>query len=481
MLGLGNNASRRANYLIMVDYLIVVGSFILAMRLRGLAHMEDMIQSNSIALVPETAVMLAYGMAAVALFGTLGLYLRKTWLSRSLHATAILQGALMTVLGYILIRSLTKSFFLTPSRLVWIYWSLLLTFGLLIHRLALFPWLVRLASRSGFRRRVVIVGDTPVGQDFVQRWLAREGDTALEIVGLATPSGAPSLILSIPWLGTTEELPALVESHRLEGAILANPAVSHEELMRLVEDCVRLFGWVDVQSEKSKAWEKGATTDYHFDIPFVRVRGTPRSPVFRAYKRTVDILGASAGLLALAPVLLPVFAIVKATSPGPLFFVRPRIGLGGKPFPFYKIRSMRAGAEKDPGRQAAILEHMKNPDRVSGKIVNPDLVTPIGRFIRKWAIDEIPQLWNVLRGDMSLVGPRPLPPLEYEAQNEWHKRRFDIQPGCTGLWKLYSGGGATFTDTVLYDLYYARNMSPLLDLSILLRTAWLIVAGRADA
>jgi exopolysaccharide biosynthesis polyprenyl glycosylphosphotransferase len=472
--------SRRVSYLIAVDYLLLVGSFSLAMNLRGLDHPEDLIQPGAIAVIPETAVILAYGMAAVTLFGALGLYLRKTWLSRALHATAIVQGVLMTVLGYILIRSLTKSFFLTPSRLVWIYWSLLLTFGLLIHRLVLFPWLVRLASRSGFRRRVVLVGDTPVGQNFVRQWLAREGDTALELVGLITASEAPALILDIPWLGEVADLPALVETHRLEGAILANPKVSHEELMRLVEECVRLFGWVDVQSEKSKAWEKGPTTDYHFDIPFVRVRSTPRSPMFHTYKRTVDVLGASLGLLVLSPVLLPVFAIVKVTSPGPLFFVRPRIGVGGKPFPFFKIRSMRADAEADPARQAAILEHMKNPDRVSGKIVNPDLVTPIGRFIRKWAIDEIPQLWNVLRGDMSLVGPRPLPPLEYEAQSDWHKRRFDIQPGCTGLWKLYSGSGSTFTDTVLYDLYYARNMSPLMDVNILLRTAWIILVGRAD-
>lgn len=463
-----------------VDYLILVGSFSLAMNLRGLDHPEDMIQSGALAVIPETAIMMAYGMVVVALFGAIGLYLRKTWLSRSLHAAAVVQGVLMTVLGYILIRSLTKSIFLTPSRLVWIYWSLLLLFGLLTLRLILFPWLVNWASRSGFRRRVVIVGDTPVGKDFVRRWVAREGDTALELVGLVTPSGAPTLIHDIPWLGEMAELPALVESHRLEGAVVANPNLSHENLMQLVEDCVRLFGWVDVQSEKSKAWEKGPTTDYHFDIPFVRVRGTPRSPIFRAYKRSVDVLGAGLGLLVLSPVLLPVFAIVKATSPGPLFFVRPRVGIGGKPFPFFKIRSMRVGAETDSGRQAAILEHMKNPDVVSGKIVNPDLVTPIGRFIRKWAIDEIPQLWNVLRGDMSLVGPRPLPPLEYEAQHDWHKRRFDIQPGCTGLWKLYSGGGSTFTDTVLYDLYYARNMSPLMDLNILFRTAWIIVAGRAD-
>lgn len=474
------SSSRRARYLLIVDYLVLIGSFSLAMSLRGLKHPEDNLDPLIVAVVPEIAIILVYCLLALVLFGALGLYLRKTWMSRSLHAIAIVQGVLMTILAYILIRSLSKSIFLTPSRLVWIYWTLLLTSGLLLHRLVLFPWLVRLASRSGFRRRIVVVGDTPVGSRFVNQWLAQEGNTAIDLIGLVTTTGAPVLVRNLPWLGEVDALPSLTETHQIEGAILADPNLSHENLMQLIEDCVRLFGWVDVQSEKSKAWEKDSATDYHFDIPFVRLRGTLRSPAFHTYKRTVDILGASLGLLALSPILLPVLAIIKATSPGPAFYVRPRIGIGGKPFSFYKIRSMRMNAEADPARQDAILEHMKNPDRVSGKIVNPDLVTPIGRFIRKWAIDEVPQLWNVLRGDMSLVGPRPLPPAEYEAQAEWHKRRFDIQPGCTGLWKLYSGSGSTFTDTVLYDLYYARNMNPLLDISILFRTAWLILAGRAD-
>ncbi|MDZ4200282.1 MAG: sugar transferase, partial [Kiritimatiellia bacterium] len=149
--------------------------------------------------------------------------------------------------------------------------------------------------------------------------------------------------------------------------------------------------------------------------------------------------------------------------------------------PFYKLRSMRVDAEKDSVRREAILAHMAQPDDVVRKVVNPEMITPVGAFIRKWAIDELPQLWNVIRGDMALVGPRPLPLEEYEAQANWHKRRFDIPPGCTGMWKIYAvRSGISFTDTVLYDLYYARNMNPLLDLSILFQTVWVILVGRAD-
>jgi lipopolysaccharide/colanic/teichoic acid biosynthesis glycosyltransferase len=143
---------------------------------------------------------------------------------------------------------------------------------------------------------------------------------------------------------------------------------------------------------------------------------------------------------------------------------------------------MRVEAEHDTSRREAVLKFMKDDSAIAEKFVNEAMITPVGRFIRKWAPDEVPQLWNVLKGDMSLVGPRPLPLEEYEAQDEWQKRRFDIKPGCTGLWKIMvvRHRGVTFANASLYDLYYARNMSPVLDLNILLNTVVIILRGKAD-
>jgi lipopolysaccharide/colanic/teichoic acid biosynthesis glycosyltransferase len=141
---------------------------------------------------------------------------------------------------------------------------------------------------------------------------------------------------------------------------------------------------------------------------------------------------------------------------------------------------MRVGSDRDGTRSAAILRHIKDDEPIQ-KAVNRANVTRVGAFIRKWAIDEIPQLFNVLKGDMSLVGPRPVPRADYEAEDPWQKKRFDIKPGCTGLWKLFaSRDHIPFSHTALYDIYYARNMSLAMDVYILLGTVRVVLTGRAD-
>ena len=143
---------------------------------------------------------------------------------------------------------------------------------------------------------------------------------------------------------------------------------------------------------------------------------------------------------------------------------------------------MSVGADQDQSRAEEIRKHIQDGgDQKQGKVLNTTYVTPVGKFIRKWAIDELPQLFNVLKGDMALVGPRPVPPSEYAHEDEWHQRRFAISPGCTGLWKIYASRvGVTFNDTVLYDIFYARNMNPTLDMVIILGTVSIILTGRAD-
>lgn len=209
-----------------------------------------------------------------------------------------------------------------------------------------------------------------------------------------------------------------------------------------------------------------------------------------ASKRLVDILGAGVGILLFSPLMLLTAIAVKTTSPGPVIFRQLRLGKNGVPFAFYKFRSMAWQADDRLHREyvAGLIAgnvqaiNQGEPEAPMYKIQSDPRVTPLGRILRKASIDELPQLFNVLKGDMSLVGPRP--PLPYEAENyqSWHLRRiFGIKPGITGLWQVEGRSRTTFDDMVRLDLEYIRNCSLRLDLKILLRTVKAVLQGAGAA
>ena len=192
-------------------------------------------------------------------------------------------------------------------------------------------------------------------------------------------------------------------------------------------------------------------------------------------KQLIDVIGALALLLLLSLPLLLVALLVKLTSPGPVFFRQQRSGLNGRPFTMLKFRSMNSDAEQQQQELAAFNE-MEGP---VFKVTNDPRITPVGRRLRKYSIDEFPQLWNILRGEMSLVGPRPLPVDEVHRFNDLaHRRRFSVKPGLTCLWQVRGRNQiADFKDWVRLDLEYIDNWSLWLDLKILLRTIPVVLLG----
>jgi exopolysaccharide biosynthesis polyprenyl glycosylphosphotransferase len=199
-------------------------------------------------------------------------------------------------------------------------------------------------------------------------------------------------------------------------------------------------------------------------LPFETPR--PEGLYLRLGKRAIDLLGAVLALVVLSPVILVLALLVKLTSPGPVFYRSTRIGRGGRPFTFIKLRSMVQDAEYKR-RQ---LKHLNEADGPVFKIARDPRITPIGRFLRTTSLDEVPQFWNVLRGDMSLVGPRP-PIAEEVAQYEpWQLRRLDVRPGITCLWQISGRSRIGFQEWMRLDLEYIRHQSLRLDLKILLRT-----------
>jgi lipopolysaccharide/colanic/teichoic acid biosynthesis glycosyltransferase len=201
-------------------------------------------------------------------------------------------------------------------------------------------------------------------------------------------------------------------------------------------------------------------------------------------KRALDVAGSAGLLLALSPLLLVAAAAIRLTSPGPVLFRQTRVGQMGRPFTILKFRSMFVDADERSHREFItrfIQDSQKNtlPKNSIFKLTNDPRVTPVGRVIRKTSIDELPQLWNVLTGDMSLVGPRPPLPYEFEQYAPWHRRRVvEAKPGVTGLWQVTGRSRTSFDEMVRLDLRYSRTKSFWTDIRILLRTPKAVFSGR---
>jgi len=206
----------------------------------------------------------------------------------------------------------------------------------------------------------------------------------------------------------------------------------------------------------------------------------------RATKRLIDVLGSLILLVLLAPIFLVIAAAIKLTSRGPVLFQQQRIGEHGTPFTFLKFRSMYvnndASQHREYVRQLIAGQAAKQPANGTGegvfKLTNDPRITAVGNFLRRTSLDELPQFFNVLRGDMSLVGPRPPVPYEVEAYALWHRRRLlEAKPGITGLWQVNGRSRVKFDEMVRLDLHYARSWSPWMDIDILMRTPGAVLRG----
>lgn len=209
-------------------------------------------------------------------------------------------------------------------------------------------------------------------------------------------------------------------------------------------------------------------------IPFLTFTTTPSNETQLAFKRTLDI-GVSMMMLAIAaPVILVVALAIRLTSPGSVFFKQRRVGLNGRTFTLYKFRTMIEDAQE----RLSEVEHLNEMTGPVFKAKDDPRVTPVGRVLRRFSLDELPQLWNVFKGDMSLVGPRPPIPEEVASYHRWHRRRLSMKPGLTCLWQISGRNHVDFERWMKLDLQYIDNWSPSLDFKILLRTIPAVLSGR---
>jgi lipopolysaccharide/colanic/teichoic acid biosynthesis glycosyltransferase len=203
-------------------------------------------------------------------------------------------------------------------------------------------------------------------------------------------------------------------------------------------------------------------------------------------KRVLDVIAATIGLVIAAPLSLVIAVLIKLTSPGPVLFKQIRVGKDGREFTFYKFRSMRVDCDDTAHREYIKLFIEGNEAELARyqtkkkfyKMACDDRITFVGKFLRRTSLDELPQLINVLRGDMSMVGPRPHLPYEVELYKDWHRRRLQGMPGITGWWQIHGRSRVTFDESVRMDIWYLEHQSLIMDIRIMLRTITKAIVGR---
>jgi exopolysaccharide biosynthesis polyprenyl glycosylphosphotransferase len=269
------------------------------------------------------------------------------------------------------------------------------------------------------------------------------------------------------------ELPAILRQHVVDEIVFAVGSESLADLEEVFllcdEEGVRTRVAVDFFPHVNST----VSLDRFGATPLLTFSAAPYDEIRLLIKRTMDVALAAAGLVALAPFMALVAALVRLTSPGPAIFRQVRCGLNGRRFLFYKFRSMCENAEE----LKPAMAHL-NTRETAFKIPDDPRLTPVGRYLRKFSIDELPQLWNVLRGDMSLVGPRPAVPSEVERYQRWQRRRLRMRPGLTCLWAVSGRDAVDFETWMKMDMQYIDNWSLALDWKILLRTIPRVLTGR---
>ena len=312
---------------------------------------------------------------------------------------------------------------------------------------------------AGYSRRAVLVGSGPN----IEAVVTALGDSSeIEPFGFVSPGS--KIKLGLRDFGTLDKLDEHFDT--IDEVLIADPDFPEDDAVDLVDRCHRSGVRVRVAP---------STMEILMDrVEFVPGRAVPlfelKPPVFEGLdfviKRTFDFFGAVLLLVVLSPVLALIAIAIKLETRGPVLFRAPRPGIGGQPFPCLKFRTMHAGAH-------ALQGEMEQHNEAGGaifKIREDPRVTRVGRLLRRFSLDEFPQLWNVVRGDMSLVGPRPLPQRDYDRLEDWHRKRYLVLPGMTGLWQVSGRSALEFDDLVRLDFVYLERWSVFLDLTILLKT-----------
>jgi exopolysaccharide biosynthesis polyprenyl glycosylphosphotransferase len=452
----------------------VLGRDALHRRLLATADVISAVAVVNLALVlggaePAIAIV-AVAPLVVLIAKIIGLYDRdehivhKTTLD---EAPAIFQLSMAFTLIVWLLDDLLASAALGKHQVVFILVTVFLTVGF---SRALARWT---ALRLAPLERILILGSASEAARVSDKLLTPLGHCRGEVVGRVAVDHEPRDQRGDDVLGILADLDYVLARHRVDRVVICPHGESASDML----DTIRLAKGLGVKvSVMPRLFEVVGSSVEFDDLGGLTLLGLRRYDLTKSsafLKRTFDVLAATTGLLLLAPLMITMALAVKLTSRGPVLFRQPRVGRGGKTFDMLKFRTMYDGAD----RQKALLVERNEADGLF-KIADDPRVTAVGRILRRTSLDELPQLLNVVRGEMSLVGPRPLVTEEDARIEGWFRRRLDVTPGMTGAWQVLGSSRIPLRDMVTIDYLYRTNWSLWLDMKILLRTVPHVLARR---
>lgn len=367
---------------------------------------------------------------------------------------AVVRGVVLAALVVMSVSFLFKEYdFARSVLLIFIGLNFILT-G--VSRAVLFSIPDRLRKSGYGTIRCVIVGAGTTGIRALQS-ISDHPEKGYDVVGfLDDDSGKTGLTISKrPIIGRIDDIREVVDRYRIEEVFIAIPSLPHSRIMELIMKCEGIPVGFRITSDLFGVMAHNADIEFIEDFPVFDLKEEKDNTAYAFLKRTLDIIIAVTAVVLLFPVWILMPGLIKLDSKGSVFFIHERIGLNGRPFRIYKFRTMTTTADPyaySPGQR------------------NDTRITRVGRFLRQTSLDELPNLLNVLKGDMSIVGPRPEMPFIVENYEEWQKKRLTVKPGITGLWQILGRKDIPLQENLEYDFYYIRNRSFLLDIIIILKT-----------
>jgi exopolysaccharide biosynthesis polyprenyl glycosylphosphotransferase len=458
-------------YFALSDFMILSVSFLFSAYLMGKSK-TPLLPENGIPAV-EIILFLVLSLTTLYVFDKNNLYKINVILKRRVHITGLLKSLFFASVITFMVFLLLYAGSLSASSLIimlFVFNASLLFYFL---RIEVYRRMILKIRNDFFRKSILIIGAGKSGR-MMAELLTSENPYGVNIIGFLDDHklNGKEIFNGKKIIGSIDQIKEIAEKYYLDEVIIAIDNISYDRLLSIMDLFHGMNMKIKISSGRFDIVKKNYAKEKYGGKPVVDVTPPRNKEYTLKVKRLIDIAGSISGIIVLSPVLFVLVLLIKFTSSGPILFKQTRIGKNGKPFTFYKFRSMYVMDGEDEERRTMMLDFMKNKVALAGdtKVINNKRVTWIGKFIRRTSVDELPQLLNVIKGDMSLVGPRPCLPYEYNNYEEWHKRRVEVLPGCTGVWQVSGRSKVSFDDSIMLDLYYVNNLSLSLDIKILLKT-----------